>query len=125
MVWKNDITGRRFVFAAPDTLEGPDVVVVPFPAAAWRKPQADGVIVHDCNPCMVKLEEESLEELSVSPQNIQPSSTLIVHNNKSEPVKVSGLVCAPGVTVLMYVGIEGYLKLGVTEASKQSSKKKG
>lgn len=114
MVWRNEETGRRFVFEAPHTLEGPDVVVVPFPAAALRKPQADGTVIHDANPVILIVSENDLDELLVRPQGIQPASVLIVHNEKETAVKVAKILCAKGNTVLMHT-IEGaYVKIGET-----------
>lgn len=114
MVWRNEETGRRFVFEAPHTLEGPDVVVVPFPAAALRKPQADGTVIHDANPVILIVSENDLDELLVRAQGIQPASVLIVHNEKETAVKVAEILCAKGDTVLMHT-LEGtYVKIGET-----------
>lgn len=114
MVWRNEETGRRFVFEAPHTLEGPDVVVVPFPAAALRKPQADGTVIHDANPVVLIVAEGDLDELLVRAQGIQPASVLIVHNEKETAVKVAEILCAKGDTVLMHTIGEAYVKIGET-----------
>ena len=114
MVWRNEETGRRFVFEAPHTLEGPDVVVVPFPAAALRKPQADGTVIHDANPVILIVSPNDLDELLVRAQGIQPASVLIVHNEKETAVKVAEILCAKGDTVLMHTIGEAYVKIGET-----------
>ncbi|PDP44704.1 hypothetical protein [Tannerella forsythia] len=114
MVWRNEETGRRFVFEAPHTLEGPDVVVVPFPAVALRKPQADGTVIHDANPVVLIVAEGDLDELLVRAHGIQPASILIVHNEKETAVKVAEILCAKGDTVLMHTIGEAYVKIGET-----------
>lgn len=114
MVWRNEETGRRFVFEAPHTLEGSDVVVVPFPAAALRKPQADGTVIHDANPVVLIVAEGDLNELLVQPKGIQPASILIVHNEKEAAVKVAEILCAKGDTVLMHTLEGAYVKIGET-----------
>ena len=114
MVWRNEETGRRFVFEAPHTLEGPDVVVVPFPAAALRKPQADGTVIHDANPVVLIVAEGDLDKLLVRAQGIQPASVLIVHNEKETAVKVTEILCAKGDTVLMHTLEGAYVKIGET-----------
>lgn len=114
MVWKNEETGRRFVFEAPHTLEGSDVVVVPFPAAALRKPQADGTVIHDANPVILIVSPNDLDELLVRAQGIQPASVLIVHNEKETAVKVAEILCEKGDTVLMHTLGEAYVKISET-----------
>ena len=104
-MYRNESTGRRYTFVAPESLEGPDVVMVPFPAAALRRPSADGIIGHDCNPCIVPVTaNDPKAELRAIPQGIQPASVLIVENETDKPVNVSGIPCYPGDTVLMYTG---------------------
>lgn len=110
---RNESTGRRYTFVAPKSLEGPDVVMVPFPAAALRRPTADGIIGHDCNPCIVPVTANDPTELRAIPQGIQPASVLIVENETDRPVNVSGIPCYPGDTVLMYTGgADRYVRLG-------------
>ena len=105
MMYRNETTGRRYTFVAPDSLERPDVVMVPFPAAALRRPTADGIIGHDCNPCIVPVTaNDPKAELRAFPQGIQPASMLIVENETDKPVTVSGIPCYPGDTVMMYTG---------------------
>lgn len=112
-MYRNETTGRRYTFVAPESLEGPDVVMVPFPAAALRRPTADGIIGHDCNPCIVPVTaNDPKAELRAIPQGIQPASVLIVENETDRPVSVSGIPCYPGDTVLMYTGgADRYLRL--------------
>lgn len=112
-MYRNESTGRRYTFVAPDSLDGPDVVMVPFPAAALRRPTADGIIGHDCNPCIVPVTaNDPKAELRAIPQGIQPASVLIVENETDKPVNVSGIPCYPGDTVLMYTGgADRYLRL--------------
>lgn len=114
MVWKNEETGRRFVFEAPHTLEGSDVVVVPFPAAALRKPQEDGTVIHDANPVVLIVAEGDLDELLVRAHGIQPASVLIVHNEKETAIKVAKILCEKGDTVLMHTLEGAYVKIGET-----------
>ena len=113
-MYRNESTGRRYTFVAPKSLEGPDVVMVPFPAAALRRPTADGIIGHDCNPCIVPVTaNDPKAELRAIPQGIQPASVLIVENETDRPVNVSGIPCYPGDTVLMYTGgADRYVRLG-------------
>ena len=112
-MYRNESTGRRYTFVAPKSLEGPDVVMVPFPAAALRRPTADGIIGHDCNPCIVPVTANDPTELRAIPQGIQPASVLIVENETDRPVNVSGIPCYPGDTVLMYTGgADRYVRLG-------------
>ena len=112
-MYRNESTGRRYTFVAPESLEGPDVVMVPFPAAALRRPTADGIIGHDCNPCIVPVTANDSTELRAIPQGIQPASVLIVENETDRPVSVSGIPCYPGDTVLMYTGgADRYVRLG-------------
>lgn len=112
-MYRNESTGRRYTFVAPESLEGPDVVMVPFPAAALRRPTADGIIGHDCNPCIVPVTANDPTELRAIPQGIQPASVLIVENETDRPVNVSGIPCYPGDTVLMYTGgADRYVRLG-------------
>ena len=112
-MYRNETTGRRYTFVAPESLEGPDVVMVPFPAAALRRPTADGIIGHDCNPCIVPVTaNDPKAERRAIPQGIQPASVLIVENETDKPVNVSGIPCYPGDTVLMYTGgADRYLRL--------------
>ena len=120
MMYRNETTGRRYTFVAPDSLDGPDVVMVPFPAAALRRPTADGIIGHDCNPCIVPVTANDPTELRAFPQGIQPASMLIVENETDKPVTVSGIPCYPGDTVMMYTGgADSYVRLGgpATEAA--------
>ena len=113
-MYRNETTGRRYTFVAPDSLDGPDVVMVPFPAAALRRPTADGIIGHDCNPCIVPVTaNDPKAELRAIPQGIQPASMLIVENETDKPVTVSGIPCYPGDTVMMYIGgTDRYVRLG-------------
>lgn len=112
-MYRNESTGRRYTFVAPESLEGPDVVMVPFPAAALRRPTADGIIGHDCNPCIMPVTANDPTELRAIPQGIQPASVLIVENETDRPVNVSGIPCYPGDTVLMYTGgADRYVRLG-------------
>ena len=112
-MYRNESTGRRYTFVAPESLEGPDVVMVPFPAAALRRPTADGIIGHDCNPCIVPVTANDPTELRAIPQGIQPASVLIVENETDRSVNVSGIPCYPGDTVLMYTGgADRYVRLG-------------
>ena len=112
-MYRNETTGRRYTFVAPDSLDGPDVVMVPFPAAALRRPTADGIIGHDCNPCIVPVTANDPTELCAFPQGIQPASMLIVENETDKPVTVSGIPCYPGDTVMMYIGgADRYVRLG-------------
>lgn len=112
-MYRNETTGRRYTFVAPDSLDGPDVVMVPFPAAALRRPTADGIIGHDCNPCIVPVTANDPTELRAFPQGIQPASMLIVENETDKPVTVSGIPCYPGDTVMMYTGgADRYVRLG-------------
>ena len=87
--------------------------MVPFPAAALRRPTADGIIGHDCNPCIVPVTaNDPKAELRAIPQGIQPASMLIVENETDKPVTVSGIPCYPGDTVLMYTGgADRYVRL--------------
>lgn len=90
------------------------MVVVPFPAAALRKPQADGTVIHDANPVILIVSPNDLDELLVRAQGIQPASVLIVHNEKETAVKVAEILCAKGDTVLMHTIGEAYVKIGET-----------
>ncbi len=75
---------------------------------------ADGIIGHDCNPCIVPVTaNDPKAELRAIPQGIQPASMLIVENETDKPVTVSGIPCYPGDTVMMYIGgADRYVRLG-------------
>ena len=120
---QNKETKRRYLFTAPHSLDGPDVVEVPFPAAASRRPNKEGVIEHDCNPAVVHVGEEDLNVLTARPIGIQPGSVMIVNNEKSEEVEVSGVLCPAGRTVLIFDGW-GYQQISMSNIAEKAEKPK-